>query len=131
MKSISVRDPARVAGYPEQIKDPRRTAYGNIRHKLADIIVIAFTAVLCGYEDYREYGGIREAEAGFIQRVLELPGGYRMSRVSAGIKVSEPAGITERTGKPACGHKNTDERGGRNGAAGQYRRKNDTRERIS
>jgi hypothetical protein len=54
MKSISVRDLARVVDYLEQIKDPRRTAYGNIRHKLVDIIVIAFTAVLCGYEDYEE-----------------------------------------------------------------------------
>jgi hypothetical protein len=64
MKTISIGDLARVADYPEQINDPRRTAYGNIRHKLADIIVIAFTAVLCGYEDYGKYGGIRETEAG-------------------------------------------------------------------
>jgi transposase len=48
-----------------------------------------------------------------------------MSRVSAGIEVSEPAGIAERAGKPACGRKDADERGERNGAAGQYRRKND------
>jgi hypothetical protein len=64
MESISVRDLARVADYLEQINDLRRTAYGNIRHKLVDIIVTAFTAVLCGHEDYEEmetfgnYGGI-------------------------------------------------------------------------
>jgi hypothetical protein len=54
MKSIGVRYLTRVADYLEQINDPRRMVYGNIRHKLVDIIVIAFTAVLCGYEDYEE-----------------------------------------------------------------------------
>jgi hypothetical protein len=62
MKSISVHDPVQVANYPEQINDPQRTAYGNIRHKLVDIIVTAFTAVLCDYEDYgvmEEFGRLR------------------------------------------------------------------------
>jgi hypothetical protein len=75
MKSISVRDPAGFAGYPEQIKDPRRTAYGNIRHKLADIIVTVFTAVLCGYEDYgemKEFGRLRQD---LLKGFLKLPGG--------------------------------------------------------
>jgi hypothetical protein len=68
MKSISARELARVADYLEQTNDPRRTVYGNIRHKLVDIIAIVFTAVLCDYEDYEEYGGIWEAETGFTQR---------------------------------------------------------------
>jgi hypothetical protein len=55
MKSISMRDLARVADYLEQINDPRRTAYGNIRHKLVDIIVITFTALLYFPEDSRLY----------------------------------------------------------------------------
>jgi hypothetical protein len=56
MKSISAGELARVVDYLEQIKDLRRTAYGNIRHKPVYIIVIAFTALPCGYEDYEETG---------------------------------------------------------------------------
>jgi hypothetical protein len=56
MKSISARDLARVADCLEQTSGLRRTAYGNIRHKLANIIVTAFTSLLCGYEDYEETG---------------------------------------------------------------------------
>jgi hypothetical protein len=52
--NISIHDLARVADCLDRINDPRRTAYGNIRHKLTGIIVIAFTAALCGYEDYEE-----------------------------------------------------------------------------
>jgi hypothetical protein len=54
MDAISIQDMARVVDYLDKINDPRGTAYGNIRHKLIDIIVIAFTAVLCGYEEYEE-----------------------------------------------------------------------------
>jgi hypothetical protein len=41
---ISMRDLARVVDFLDELNDPRRTEYGNIRHKLVDIIVIAFTA---------------------------------------------------------------------------------------
>jgi predicted transposase YbfD/YdcC len=75
MKSISAGDLARVVDYPEQIKDPRRTAYGNIRHKLADIIVIAFTAVLCMYEDYGEMEEFGRLRQDLLKGFLELPGG--------------------------------------------------------
>ncbi|MHB9293326.1 hypothetical protein Holit_02447 [Hollandina sp. SP2] len=51
MGNISIHDLARLADYLDQINDPRRTEYGNIRHKVIDIIVIAFTAALWGYED--------------------------------------------------------------------------------
>jgi hypothetical protein len=54
MGKISIHDLARVVDCLDRINDPRRTEYGNIRHKLIDIIVIAFTAALCGYEDYEE-----------------------------------------------------------------------------
>jgi hypothetical protein len=62
MKSISARDPAQVVDYLRQINDPRRIAYGNIRHRLVDVIVIAFMAVLCSYEDYaviEEFGKLK------------------------------------------------------------------------
>ncbi|MDR2660289.1 MAG: hypothetical protein LBC27_09955 [Spirochaetaceae bacterium] len=47
MAKISIRDLARVADFLDEINDPHRTKYGNIRHKLVDIIVTAFTAALC------------------------------------------------------------------------------------
>ncbi|MDR1901995.1 MAG: hypothetical protein LBQ88_06930 [Treponema sp.] len=34
MEAISIQDMARVVDYLDKINDPRRTAYGNIRHKL-------------------------------------------------------------------------------------------------
>jgi hypothetical protein len=54
MGSISVHDLAWVVDYLERINYPQQTEYGNIQHKLIDIIVIVFTAALCGYEDYEE-----------------------------------------------------------------------------
>jgi hypothetical protein len=32
--------------------EPRRTAYGNIRHKVPDIMVIGFTATLCNHDEF-------------------------------------------------------------------------------
>ncbi|MDR1903416.1 MAG: transposase family protein [Treponema sp.] len=60
---------ARVVDYLDKINDPRRTAYGNIRHKLIDIIVRAFTAVLCGYEDYEEMEEFGRLKLDCLRRV--------------------------------------------------------------
>lgn len=57
------------------IREPRRVAYGNIRHKLEDIIIIALCAIICGGEDYadmEEFGVERE---GWLREFLELPHG--------------------------------------------------------
>lgn len=57
------------------LTDPRRTRYGNIRHKLEDIIVIGLCTVICGGEDFadmEEFGREREE---FIRNFLELPNG--------------------------------------------------------
>jgi hypothetical protein len=66
---------ARIVDYLEEINDPRRTKYGNIRHKLIDIIVIAFTAALCGYEDYEEMEEFGKLKRDFLKTFLELPNG--------------------------------------------------------
>jgi hypothetical protein len=58
-----------------QINDPRRTKYGNIRHKLIDLIGIAFTAALCGYEDYEAMEGFGRLKRDFLKAFLELPNG--------------------------------------------------------
>ena len=59
----------------KNINDPRRTVYGNIRHKLEDIIIIGLCAVICGGEDFvdmEEFGIEREE---FLRNFLELPNG--------------------------------------------------------
>ncbi|MDR0636807.1 MAG: ISAs1 family transposase [Treponema sp.] len=75
MAKISIRDLARAADFLDEINDPRRTAYGNIRHKLVDIIVIAFTAGLCGYENYEKIEEFGRLKLDFFKRFLELPNG--------------------------------------------------------
>jgi hypothetical protein len=61
------------------------SGHGNIRHKLADIIVIAFTAVLCGYEDYgemEEFGRLRQdLLKGFLELPEEIPDESAFRRV--------------------------------------------------
>ena len=57
------------------IREPRRVAYGNIRHKLEDIIIVGLCTVICGGEDYadmEEFGVERE---GWLREFLELPQG--------------------------------------------------------
>jgi hypothetical protein len=75
MGSINIHDLARVIDYLEKINGPQRTAYGNIRHKLIDLIVIAFTAALCGYEDYGEMEEFGRLKPGFFKGFVELPNG--------------------------------------------------------
>ena len=59
----------------KEIKDPRRTKYGNIRHKLIDIIIIGLCSVMsCGedFDDMEEFGKDRED---WLRGFLELPNG--------------------------------------------------------
>lgn len=58
----------------ENIIDPRRR-YGNLRHKLVDMLVIGLCTVLCKGEDYtdmEEFGKEREE---WLRGFLELPNG--------------------------------------------------------
>ena len=59
----------------QNISEPRRVRYGNIRHKLEDIIIIGLCTVICKGEDYadmEEFGKEREEWLGGF---LELPNG--------------------------------------------------------
>ncbi len=38
----------------KNIQEPRRTRYGNIRHKLEDIIIIGLCTIICGREDFAD-----------------------------------------------------------------------------
>jgi hypothetical protein len=61
--------------YLDGIPEPRRTAYGNIRHKLMDILVIAFTATLCGSDEFEEMEEFGQLKYDFFKGFLELPNG--------------------------------------------------------
>jgi hypothetical protein len=57
-----------------EISDPRRN-YGNIRHKLVDILVIGLCTIMCKGEDFtdmEDFGNEREA---WLKTFLELPNG--------------------------------------------------------
>lgn len=57
-----------------KVSDPRR-AYGNLRHKLEDIIIIGLLSTICLGEDFadmEESGREREA---WLRNILELPNG--------------------------------------------------------
>jgi predicted transposase YbfD/YdcC len=61
--------------YLGEIKEPRRTEYGNFRHKLIDIIVIAFTSTLCGSDEFEEMEEFGQLKQDFFKGFLELPNG--------------------------------------------------------
>ena len=59
----------------KNIEEPRRTRYGNIRHKLEDIIIIGLCTVICGGEDYADMEGFGIEREEFLRNFLELPNG--------------------------------------------------------
>ncbi|MCR5308484.1 MAG: ISAs1 family transposase [Bacilli bacterium] len=59
----------------KKIEEPRRTRYGNIRHKLEDIIIIGLCTVICGGEDYTDMEGFGIERESFLRKFLELPNG--------------------------------------------------------
>ncbi len=56
------------------ITDPRRQ-YGNIRHKLEDIIAIGLCTVICGGEDFVDMEDFGREREEFLRNFLELPNG--------------------------------------------------------
>ncbi len=57
----------------KNIEEPRRTRYGNIRHKLEDLRIIGLCIVICGGEDYADMEGFDIEREEFLQIFLELP----------------------------------------------------------
>ena len=55
----------------EKIEDPRRQ-WGNIRHKLSDILIIAFSAIICGAQTYDDLELFGKARADWFSWFLEL-----------------------------------------------------------
>jgi len=58
-----------------QIDDPRRTAYGNLRHKLEDIIIIGLLTIVCIGEDFRDMENFGVEREEWLKTFLELPFG--------------------------------------------------------
>ncbi|MCD8311199.1 MAG: ISAs1 family transposase [Firmicutes bacterium] len=59
----------------EGITDPRRTRYGNLRHKLEDIIIIGLCTVICKGEDFVDMEKFGKSREEFLAKFLELPNG--------------------------------------------------------
>jgi predicted transposase YbfD/YdcC len=58
----------------KQVKDPRR-AYGNIRHKLEDIIIIGLMTIICIGEDFTDMENFGKERIEWLKTFLELPFG--------------------------------------------------------
>jgi predicted transposase YbfD/YdcC len=56
------------------IHDQRRQS-GNLRHNLVDILVIAFSALLCGLRDYEDMESLGREKEQWLRGFLELPNG--------------------------------------------------------
>ena len=59
----------------KNISEPRRTKYGNIRHKLEDIIIIGLCTVICGGEDFADMEEFGKSRKKYLAEFLELPNG--------------------------------------------------------
>lgn len=59
----------------KNIREPRRTGYGNIRHKLEDIIIIGLCTVICGGEDFADMEAFGKSRREYLANFLELPNG--------------------------------------------------------
>jgi hypothetical protein len=53
----------------------RRRQSGNLRHKLPNMLVIAFTRLLCGLKDYEDMENFGREKAAWFKTFLELPHG--------------------------------------------------------
>ena len=59
----------------KNIQEPRRTRYGNIRHKLEDIIIIGLCTIICGGEDFADMEAFGKSRQEYLAKFLELPNG--------------------------------------------------------
>jgi hypothetical protein len=57
-----------------KVSDPRR-AYGNLRHKLEDIIIIGLLSIICLGEDFADMEKFGKERKEWLRGFLELPGG--------------------------------------------------------
>jgi len=58
----------------KKVSDPRR-AYGNLLHKLEDIMIIGLMTIICIGEDYTDMENFGVERESWLRRFLELPNG--------------------------------------------------------
>ena len=52
------------------ISEPRRTGYGNIQHKLEDIIIIGLCTIICGGEDFADMEAFGKSRQKYLSKFL-------------------------------------------------------------
>jgi predicted transposase YbfD/YdcC len=57
-----------------ELPDPRRQ-WGNLRHKLTDIVMIGLVSVICGGTDYEHMEDTGHGKLDWFRTFLEMPGG--------------------------------------------------------
>jgi hypothetical protein len=93
---ITIEQAARMQSKLSGVTDKRRQGKGNIWHKLVNILVMAFTAVLCGFKEYDEMEQFCKEKAEWFRKFLEMPYGvpdaitfYRILRVVDPVELAE------------------------------------------
>jgi len=71
---MPAKERSRLVAAIEAVPDPRRQCK-NLRHRLADVLVVGFCGVLCGCEDFVEIEEFGRSKEAFFRRFLELPHG--------------------------------------------------------
>jgi predicted transposase YbfD/YdcC len=71
---MPAQERSRLAESLGAVPDPRRQCQ-NLRHRLADVLVIGFCGVLCGCDDFVEVEEFGRSKEAFFRRFLELPHG--------------------------------------------------------
>ena len=63
-----------IAKVVKNVKDTRRQ-WGNIRHKLSDVLILALCSVMAGGFSFAEMENYSRREKEFFERFLDLPNG--------------------------------------------------------
>jgi predicted transposase YbfD/YdcC len=93
---ITIEQARRMKDSVGKLEDKRRQPKGNFRHKLVSIVVIVFTAVLCGLDDYEKIEEFGKERQEWFKKFLDMPNGapdaitiYRILRVLEAEKLTE------------------------------------------
>jgi len=65
----------RMKTHLQEIKDPRRVEWGNIRHKLVDMLIIALCTIIIGEDEFEAMEEWALEREDWLRSFLELPNG--------------------------------------------------------
>ena len=92
----------------KNIQEPRRTRYGNARHKLEDIIIIGLCTLICRGEDFADMEAFGKSRQKYLAKFLELPNGIPDSDTFRRLFEKIKRGTVAIDGKTICGNGNND-----------------------